>query len=468
MLRYFRINDPYRLLGLLIIMAIASLPLFLNSPGMTYPELKSILVGEKVRDGHTLYTELIDSTPPLAAWFNGVFDWMFGRSILARHILALLIIFSQAGYLGMVFIFKKAFSENTFIPSLIFAILSLFSFDVISLSPELLGSGFLLLAMSNLFKQIEFREQRAGSIFNLGFYIAIASLFAFSFVVYLLASAVILAIFTRATFRSYLLMIFGFLLPHVLLMSLYYLYDGMGALWTYYYLPNLAFGNTWYVPGSSLWLLGALPLGFLVFSLIMMNRDARFTKYQSQLVQTMFFWMLFSFLQIFYSKELRPQSFITLIPSFCFFITHFLLVIRRKKLAEIGIWAFLITTVAIQHFARRGAIAAVHYENLFVKENPYKGAVKDHHILFLGNDPAVYANNTLATGFLNWELARETFEEPEFYDNVIQVSELFQADMPEVIIDPGNFMPKFFDRVPALKGRYMPSAQGLYTRIDKR
>jgi hypothetical protein len=468
LLRYFRINDPYRLLGLLAILVVVSLPVFLNMPGITYPELKSILVGEKVRAGHTLYTELVDSTAPLAGWISGLFDFIFGRSILARHIFALLIIFSQAGYLGIVFIYKKAFSENTFIPSLIFAVLYLFSFDTFALSAELLGSGFLLLALNNLFKQIEFREQRDSSIFNLGFYISVASLFAFSFVIYLLAAIVILAIFTRSTFRSYLLMVVGFLLPHGLLMSLYYLYDGMGALWHYYYLPNLAFGSTWYVPGSSLWMLGALPLAFLVLSLIMMNREARFTKYQSQLVQTMFFWMIFSFLQVFYSKELRPQSFITLIPTFSFFMTHFLLVIRRKKLAEIGIWGFLVSIVLIQYSARKGGIAAVKYDNLFVKESPYKGSVKDHHVLILSDDPAVYTNNTLATGFLDWDLARSTFEEPEYYDNVIQVNELFQADMPEVIIDPQNFMAKFFDRVPELKNKYTSSRPGFYNRVEKR
>ena len=138
MLRYFRINDPYRLLGLLAIMVVISLPLFIDAPEMTLPELKSILLGEKVHSGSSLYTEVVDSTAPLAGWFDALFEMIFGRSVLGRHILAFFIVFSQAAYLGIVFINKKAFSESTFIPSVIFAFLFFFSFDTLSLNAELL------------------------------------------------------------------------------------------------------------------------------------------------------------------------------------------------------------------------------------------------------------------------------------------------------------------------------------------
>ena len=127
MLNYFRINDPYRLFGLLAVMLIIVLLLLIDTPGLTYPELKNFISGEKVREGNALYIELVDSTGPLAAWSNAFWDLCFGRSILARHILAFLIIFIQASYLGIVFSSKKAFAENTYIPSLIFAILFTFS-----------------------------------------------------------------------------------------------------------------------------------------------------------------------------------------------------------------------------------------------------------------------------------------------------------------------------------------------------
>ena len=167
--------------------------------------------------------------------------WIFVLDVLSlpRHILAFLLIFLQASYLGIVFSSKKAFAENTYIPSLVFAILFTFSFDTIALTPELVGSGFLLLALNSLFKQLEFREQGNESIFNLGLYIGIASLFALSFAIFIVGCSLILIFFTRSSARQYFLMIFGFLLPHILLLSGYYLMDGLNEIWQYFYLPNL-------------------------------------------------------------------------------------------------------------------------------------------------------------------------------------------------------------------------------------
>jgi hypothetical protein len=187
-------------------------------------------------------------------------------------------------------------------------------------------------------------------------------------------------------------------------------------------------------------------------SLVMLNRDARFTKYQSQLVQTMFFWMIFSFLQILYSKDLRPQSFITLIPSFSFYIAHFLLLIRRKKFAEISLWVLLISIVSVGYLARYNKIPSVHYSDLFVGESK----------LMLGDDLSIYKNNTLGSGFLNWRLSREIIEQPDYYENIVLINNSFRNDFPEVIIDPSNLMPYVFDRSPILKAKYSASGDGLY------
>ena len=247
LLRYFRINDPYRLLGLLVILILIYLPLFIDMPEMTYPELKNLVIGEKVHEGRGLYSELIDSTGPLGAWFNGLLDLIFGRSLLARRIFAFIVLFFQTAFVGIMFADKKAFSENTYIPSLIYAFLFFFSFDTLSLTPELLGFGFVLLALNNLLKEIEFREQRNESIFNLGLYISLASLFSFSFFIYLPGALFILIIFTRHPARKYFLLICGFIIPHLLLMSIFYLQDSFSEMWRYYYIPNLSMQTSRYL-----------------------------------------------------------------------------------------------------------------------------------------------------------------------------------------------------------------------------
>ena len=452
LLNYFRINDPYRLLGLLVILLAIYLPLFIDSTDMTYPELRSILVGEKVHEGNAMYTELIDSTGPLAGWFNGFVDVLFGRSLLARHILAFFIIFSQAAYLGIVFANKKAFAESSYIPSLIFAILFAFSFDTLSLTPELVGFGFLLPALNNLFKEVEFREQRDESIFNLGLYISVASLFAFSYSVYFFGALITLITFTRSSPRKYFLLTLGFILPHLFLISSYFLMDGLPDLWTYYYAPNLSFKSLSYTSASTLWTLTALPLTFLVVSFFMLNRDARLSKYQTQLVQSMFFWTIFSVLQVLYSKDFRPQNFITLIPSLSFFITHFLLLIRKKRIAEISVWILLTGCVSISYLARYDALGNVDYKPLYVSAIDKEKRGKT--MLVLDDDWSIYKYNKLASPFLNWELSNEIFSHPQYYENIITVYDGFKVNPPDIIRDKNDLLRPFLDRIPELKKEY--------------
>lgn len=458
MLQYFRVNDPYRLLGLLAILLVFCLPNFISPPDLTYPELRSIVIGEKVSDGNLMYVELIDSIAPLAAWFNGLFYVLFGHSIVARHILAFCLIFLQASYIGIVFANKRAFAENSYIPSLVAGILFLFSFDTICLTPELAGAGFLLPALNNLFKEIEFSEQRDESIFNLGVYVSLASLFSFSYSVYLVGVVITLVIFTRSSPRKYFLLVFGFLLPHLLFMSSYYLMDGLTPLMEYYYLPNLQFDSAPYISIKSLWVLGALPVTFLFISFVMMNRDARFSKYQSQLVQCMFLWLIFSVLQVLYSKDLRPQNLITLIPSLSFFITHFLLLIRRRRIAEAYVWILLLGTVSVSYFARYNFLPSVSYQQLFVPVvNPPD---QKSRVLVLDNDWSIYRHNSLASPFFNWNLSREIFANPQYYENVIHVYDGLKADLPDIIRDKEGLLPPFLDRIPEIRKLY--TKDGIY------
>lgn len=452
LLRYFRINDPYRLLGLLIIFLLICLPLFIDSPSITYPELKSLIIGEKVHEGRALYTEVVDSTAPLAGWFDGILDICFGRSILARHIVAFIVIFLQASYVGIVFANQKAFAEGTYIPSLVYVVSVMFSFDTLSLTPELLGAGALLPALNSLFKEIEFREQKNEVIFNLGLYISLASLFAFSYSVFLIGAILSLSIFTRSTPRKYILLAMGFLLPHLLLNSIYFLKDGVTELWQYYYLPNLGYQSVHYITNGSLWILLVLPLVFMVVAVFMMNREARLSKYQTQLVQAMFLWTIFSFFQVLYSKDFRPQNFVTMIPGYCFFVTHFLLIIPRKRLAEICLRLLLIGTVSMCYLARYDVLDKVNYNLLLVPQG--KSTHSGERLLVLDDSWDIYKDNELASPFFNWNLAKVVFTRPDYYENVIKVYEGLKTDPPDVIRDRNDLMKPFFARVPELKNSY--------------
>jgi hypothetical protein len=463
LLRYFRINDPYRLVALLILLLIIYLPLFLDPPEITKPELHSMLVGEKLHDGSRMYQDISDNTGPLSAWFHALLDIFFGRSLLARHIVAFVIIFFQSAFLGIIFITKKVFNENTFIPCLIFSILYFFSFDTLSVSDELLGSGFLLLALSNLFKEIEFRMPRDETTFNLGIFLSLASLFYLPYLIFLFGIIIILFLFARTDLRKFLLLIFGFLLPHLLVITLTYLNGEVRPLWNNFYLSSLTFNKQFLVTTKTLVILGSIPVLYLVTSIVMLNRLARFSKYQSQLLQSIFLWIGFCFIYFLFCRDLRPQTLVVLIPPLTFLFTHFLLLIRRKKFAEMNTWILLAGIVTTSYMARYHKLGGVDYSNLIItpiEEQTPKGK----KILVLGNESAYYVNNRTATPFINWDLAKQTFETPEYFESVTTVYKGFISDPPDVIIDHNQLMHAFLDKIPVLKNQYAKKGN-LYERL---
>jgi hypothetical protein len=452
LLRYFRINDPYRLVALLILLLIIYLPLFIDPPAITAPEQKAMMVGQKLADGNRMYAEIIDNTGPLSAWFHALMDILFGSSLLARHIVAFIIIFFQSAFLGVIFITKRVFIENTFIPPLIFSLLYFFSFDTLALTDELLGSGVLLLAMNNLFKEIEFRTPRNETTFNLGIYLSFASLFHLPYIIFLFAILVMLFLFARTDLRKVLLLIFAFLLPHFFLLTITYLGGPVGPLVDYYYLSGLQYHKEVLVSINSLVILGAVPLFYFAISVIMLNRLARFSKYQSQLLQSIFLWIGFCFIYFLFCRDLRPQTMVVLIPALTFLFTHFLLLIRRRKFSEMNTWILLLGIVSTAYLARYDKLN-VSYNDLLLK--PVSGVSnRGVTVLVLGPEPGYYIGNYASTPFVNWELSKRFFEQPQYFESLTTAYTGILSAPPSLIVDKQNLMTPFLERIPELERIY--------------
>jgi hypothetical protein len=453
LLRFFRINDPYRLLGILVVLILISLPLFLDPVKLTLDGLKMFVLGESLNQGMSLYSEILTSTPPLAAWMQGWIEMLFGRSQTAAQVLSLIFVFFQVSFFTVILINSRAHHENTYLPGLIFGVLALFSFDMLSFPNELIASTVLLFAMNNLFKEIEFRIQRDELVLNLGLYVGIASLLVFSYALYLPGVIVILAIFTRLSLRKALLVLFGFMLPHAFLMLLFYMKGRYAALLENFYLANLNWQDDSSMTITSVLVLSVVPFFFLVFSLIMLNREARLTKYQSQLSQIMFLWILLAIAEVAISGSLKPHQLITCIPPLSYFISHYILLIRRKKLAEFTIWVFMISISGMMYLTRYNKITSVSYSNLFPKKTLYN-QIKDKRVLILGSDWGLLENNKMASGFFDWKLSQTVFSELDYFANVVLIDKAFGDRTTDVIVDEENRMREVFKRIPGLQQRY--------------
>lgn len=454
MLQYFRLNDPYRLIALMALMLLAAIPHLVQMPPVTLLELKSLVLGEEIAS-KLLYVRIIDDTPPLMALTDGLLNLLFGRSILIRHLLTLFLLFIQASYFAIILINNKAYNETNYVPALIFGFLCFFSFDVLSLTPELFASFFLLLGLDNLFREIEFRVEKDSLVLNLGIFVGISSLFVFSYTIFLLGSLVILVFFARATIRKVALLLFGFALVHAILWTVYYAYDHNYELWIHFYKAQFTTGGANLMSTQSILWLGALPGVYFVISLFMLTREARFTRYQTQLFQTIFVWLLFAVVQVWMTSSLTPHQLITLIPPLTYFISHYLLLIRRKRIAESMMLILIAGLLSVHYGAYRGNLEPIDYRKLFLPEaSVQEAAVMNKKVMMLDDNLAIFEKNKMAGDFLNWTLSKKYFMDTDDYENIIRIREAILLDPPDVIVDPHDVMQPVMKRIPEVRIKY--------------
>jgi hypothetical protein len=452
MLRFFRFNDPYRLLVVFLIVLLLGIKAELEFPSLTLPELKAVLVGEMMADGKRMYSEVWDSTPPVAAFVQSTLDVLFDRAILPRHIVSCLILFLQSAFFGILLINNRAFNESGYLPSLVFGLLCFFSFDTVSLTGEIIGSSLLLLSINNLLKEIEFKKQRDETIHNLGFFLGLASLCEFSYIIFFFGTAALLFIFTRVDGRRFVLFVFGFLLPHLIINTWYFWNDEIDLLWANFYLPNLNLKPQTLISSKSLLVLCAVPLFYFFASLIMTRRDARLTKYQSQILQVMLLWFALGLVEFYFTKHRTPQALLVCVPPMAYFISLLFFLIKHKRLAEAALWAFIIGIIAMNSLSVRNKVSAIDLSAVFVL--PVAPDISGKKILVLDDPLVPYINNEPSGFFLEWSLARHLFETPGYYQHVVTIDDALKQDPPEIIEDPHDLLPDIMSYLPDLQTQY--------------
>ena len=205
---------------------------------------------------------------------------------------------------------------------------------------------------------------------------------------------------------------------------------------------------------KSIFVLAIVPIIYFFLSLLMVNREAHFTKYQSQLLQVMFLWLLVAIIEIIFTRERTAHSFYTFIPPLAYFISHYLLLIRRKRIAELMLWLFMIGLIGMNWAAVNRKIVAINYDSLFMTRPTYSPFLKDKKLMVLDNQLQLFYNNRMAGYFLNWDLSKSIFEKPEYFENIILIEQSFQQDPPDIIVDKRDLMKAVLERIPKLQAEY--------------
>ncbi|GJM27766.1 MAG: hypothetical protein DHS20C17_04010 [Cyclobacteriaceae bacterium] len=456
MLAFFRINDPYRLIGVFLLIILIRLPFFLGEMPLTIPELQWMLVGESVSLSHILYLDVWDDIGPLSAMVYSLIDTIGGRTQWGYQMLAALILLLQCYLFNQLLISNKAYNENTYIPALIYMILMGSFFDFFTLSPVLMSCTFQLLVINGIFHHIAVKA-RDEQFLNIGLALGLSALLYLPTLAYFPISILALGLFSSMTFKKYILLFFGFLFPMVLV-GIYFFWHGalLNFIESYFFAwMNLPF--TEMVSLRTMLLISAASLVLLVLSWLKIYSKGRYNNHQTNFIQVMVLFLVGSGIMIFLSRERVPHQLMIFAAPMAFFLSHYFLLIRRKLLAELVFIGFLAVSITVNYgVLYRFAIPTgiFNIEQLIVQPTPWDELVSGKKLLIVGNEPDAYLHAYPVTPYLNWNLSKEHLERINAFDNLSMIYNNLRNDLPEIIIDQQNLVPGLFNHMPTVASLY--------------
>jgi hypothetical protein len=454
LINFFKISQLLTVIIAFLLLTVIHLPVITNTVPLIVPELKWMLVGERMDEGFMMYKQIWSDVSPLSGFVYWMLDLLFGRSQLSYQILALMFVILQGLYFNYSLQKHQLYPEKSNLPLLLYVLCMGLSFDFFTLSPMLMGTTFMLLALDGLFSHIN-DEASNDEVFSIGFYIGVATLFNLSLAVFAGYAFICFLLLAATNARKYFLMLFGFIFTLSLAALFFYMINGLDDLYYNSILRLLEFRKIYYVSIEDLLLLSSPFLALLLISAFQLfGGDTRFIHYQIRCQQAVFLWAIFAGLCLLVVPSVAPYQLIILVPAVVFFGTHLLLTVRKKRIADLIFVSFVL---AIFYFNFSNAFAAysrVDLSKFIVNQaDPDKG-YKNKKLLVAGDNLDGYLHNRLATPYLEWTLAERHFNYLEDYVNVIEVYENFRKDMPDVIIDQNGKIEELFTRIPALAQYY--------------
>ncbi len=468
MLRIFKINDPYRLIIVLLFLLAVQVPFFFSELFITVPEIEWQVLGNKLTEGETLYVDVYHTTGILSSIVYRVLAEFFPDNYLVYRIFALVLIFFQALLFNIILLQYKAYNQNTYVPAAIYAILMMGIPDMAVLTPHLMSLTFILLAFDLVFRHIEGRRKQDWIVLQIGIYLAIASLF--YPLNYLLLLSIVLAFifYTNTLLRRYLLLFVGFFLPYLLIWLKYFWFNQESDF--YFILNHLFFPSTHLalISWKTLIVIISIPAIYLFFSFIKIVNARAFINYQIRLQNFMLIMILVGVVMLIFDPYQATHVLVMLVPALSFFITHYFLLIRKVWISE---FMFLIFTVFLLmqnfliSFKTFPSDSWISLEKQRYERTEFPINLQDKKVLVLGRHSGEYYKNKLATPYLSWEIAEKHIKDIDKYNHIIKFYRNFSKDLPEVLIDKDAWVQQIFERIPELSLRYEKINDQIYLRM---
>jgi len=453
LLSYFKINDPFRLLPLLLLAFVIKLPALLNP--VIYSEATHWFVIGEAMHGSSMYHGIWDGMAPFSASIYQAFTWLFGRSALALLILGTLVTFAQAMVINNLSISAKIFDSNTYLPALIYVLLASSHPAFFTLSPVLIGLTFILLGLGKLLNHVEFRAKTDIHIIMIGLYFGISTLFYLPFIVIFPIALLLLGLFSNTVIRRYFLLLLTSFMPLIIAFFYYWLISDHPA----YFISNfILFINNASSYINIGWVNGVISLGFSFFfmsiGLLSIGKQRRLNNYQFRIAQLFFVLALLMMSMLIVERPISYYSLVVLIPFATYFTVHLIALIKKPLVVFTLNLMLLIGPVLLLWSISNNWVPQLNKMPKTTPNQQHINIVKNKHIMVLGSAKHLYSQATLAGPFYDWELSRDFFTKLDYYDNLVFLQAQITKSNPEIIIDLEDNWSEISHKLPMVSKNY--------------
>ena len=152
-----------------------------------------------------------------------VYDWIGNNSTIA-NILSIILLCLQGILINVVVAENRLTKEVNLFPGLIYILVASLFLEFLHLSPLHLANTFLIIVLMEVMATYK-KPNAADRIFNAGFWTAVASLFYFSYSIFLILIFVALNILRAFNFKERLMYLVGATVPYILSGIYYFWHD---------------------------------------------------------------------------------------------------------------------------------------------------------------------------------------------------------------------------------------------------
>ena len=465
MIAFFRSLDPLKFIALVLLLLAIRLPLIFMGVPLIEPELFWMLIGEKMKDGFSMYSNIWDTLAPLSAATYYLLSLISAKSQVLLQIISILLVLLHAAIFTYIANLHSIFKEKTLIPALLYITVSSLFFDFYTLSPAMLAVTFLLIGFNFLVQQIKDTPKNE-SMFYTGLIVGVASLFYLPSFLFIVVIILALLVYSSPNLKFFLLLLFGVVFPLLCVGVYYYWIDGLNSFINNFLEAFVYVEPIHYMPFSQILLVVALP-GLLTLSGMVFMSLSQFTNFQYNIMRIMIGWVTFGCFTLLITDQVAPFQLYILIPPMAYFGVQFYMLLKRPMIVESFFLCFLVLVVAFTYVTYSMGFNKPDTLRYKLVESKDSLNIQGKHILVTGEDASLYLNNSLATPYINWRVAERQLSNLDNYYNVSMVYKNFKQDLPDVIVDERGIIPQLFYRIPVLEKEYTTERENVYVRKNQ-